>query len=416
VRQTRNNAETGRADAQLQLARLYLQGRGVPRDRTLALFWFNIAAAGGSREAVEERDKLEKSLTPTQIADAEMKGRNWKPKELLETPELEEGFREELLARTLDADHGFISLRTDKPSEQYLQSNGIEIWNTRVRFPGATAEPCTLDVVSDEAKAEAHDRTVYEKVREMLAQRGIKRPEYKPRQHPPTLFCSVFSSTDRNKVALFVKDLCHRLPEFLPQNWRLGSILESCEPQGSTGSIRITFKDAKADGASIYLMYDGSHNIGPSYVSLDIMSKSGCDDLCTDIPISELKKPLGEPTGQGTAQIVPGESGIRGEIDSIARSGKFVPLPEPQMVLGNRANSATAIRILRNDTSYPLHVLMSGPVDRRVDLAPGGSASIELPPGSYRVAARVDAAAVQPFYGVQVLEAGIEYTSQFFIK
>lgn len=113
---------------------------------------------------------------------------------------------------------------------------------------------------------------------------------------------------------------------------------------------------------------------------------------------------------------VPTQTDIRGEIDSIARSGQYSPLPDAQLGIAKNPNATTATRIIRNDTMYALHLLMSGPVDRKLDLPPNGSISIELPPGSYRVAARVDSSGVQPFYGVQVLEVGIDYTSQFYIK
>jgi len=112
------------------------------------------------------------------------------------------------------------------------------------------------------------------------------------------------------------------------------------------------------------------------------------------------------------------DTDIRSQIDSIARGGRYSPLPDPEMttLAGDPSRSANALRIIRNDTAYTLHVLMSGPTDRKVDLLPGGSTTLALPPGSYRIGARVDAASVLPFYGVQVLEGGIQYISQFGIK
>ena len=111
-----------------------------------------------------------------------------------------------------------------------------------------------------------------------------------------------------------------------------------------------------------------------------------------------------------------GETDIRHEIDVIANAGQYAPLPEDHIGMASHSNSTTATRIIRNDTSFALHLLMSGPVDRRIDLPAGGSTAVEFPPGSYRVAARVDSSSVRPFYGVQVLAAGVEYTSQFYIK
>ncbi len=42
------NAEAGDSSAQLELARIFLDGHRVPRDRTVAYFWFNVAAGRGS--------------------------------------------------------------------------------------------------------------------------------------------------------------------------------------------------------------------------------------------------------------------------------------------------------------------------------------------------------------------------------
>jgi len=125
---------------------------------------------------------------------------------------------------------------------------------------------------------------------------------------------------------------------------------------------------------------------------------------------------LSPQTGQFPNSSLNADTDIRREIDAIANGGQYAPLPDDHIGMASRPNSTTARRIIRNETSYTLHLLMSGPVDRRLDLPPGGSSSIDLPPGSYRVAARADSGSVRPFYGVQVLEVGIEYTSQFYIK
>jgi hypothetical protein len=113
---------------------------------------------------------------------------------------------------------------------------------------------------------------------------------------------------------------------------------------------------------------------------------------------------------------VSGATDIRGEIDAIARSGQYSPLPNAQMGPTRNTGASTATRILQNNTVYALHVLMSGPIDRRVELPPGGSTRIAVPPGVYRTAARVDSNTVLPFYVFQTLEAGIDYTSQFYVK
>jgi TPR repeat protein len=51
-------AEQGDAKAQTALARLYAQGRGVPRDYTAAMSWYRKAAAQGDDEAQEALARL----------------------------------------------------------------------------------------------------------------------------------------------------------------------------------------------------------------------------------------------------------------------------------------------------------------------------------------------------------------------
>jgi hypothetical protein len=123
--------------------------------------------------------------------------------------------------------------------------------------------------------------------------------------------------------------------------------------------------------------------------------------------------------GSATAQpMVEGSSAapttIRAEIDEIERSGQFTPMPVPTRtsdgsVTGNVTQEVT------NGTRYELRVLYSGPLDRDLVIQPGATQSIVLPPGSYRVAAKVSSSAVRPYYGVQPYLVG-SYTSRFYIQ
>jgi hypothetical protein len=42
--------------------------------------WFNLAAAGGDKDAAVPRDGLAKQMTPARIAEAQKLAREWKPK------------------------------------------------------------------------------------------------------------------------------------------------------------------------------------------------------------------------------------------------------------------------------------------------------------------------------------------------
>jgi hypothetical protein len=42
--------------------------------------WFSLAAAQGYQDAVKNRDMVERSMTPAQIAEAQKLAREWKSK------------------------------------------------------------------------------------------------------------------------------------------------------------------------------------------------------------------------------------------------------------------------------------------------------------------------------------------------
>lgn len=78
-------AEQGDPDAQALLGHMYANGQGVLQDYVEAHKWFNLAAAQGSSGAREARDRIEKRMTPQQLAQAQQLAREWQPKPA-ETP------------------------------------------------------------------------------------------------------------------------------------------------------------------------------------------------------------------------------------------------------------------------------------------------------------------------------------------
>jgi TPR repeat protein len=80
VRWYRKAAEQGAPSAQFNLAYLYATGRGVPKDDVQAYVWWNLAAAQGHEDANKNREIIARSMTPSQIAEAQAFSRNWKPK------------------------------------------------------------------------------------------------------------------------------------------------------------------------------------------------------------------------------------------------------------------------------------------------------------------------------------------------
>jgi uncharacterized protein len=81
-------AEQGYPQAQYNLGLFYLQGEGgTPQDNVSAHMWFNLAAArfpaSDTRNrdvAVRSRDVVAGKMTAEQIAEAQRRAREWKPK------------------------------------------------------------------------------------------------------------------------------------------------------------------------------------------------------------------------------------------------------------------------------------------------------------------------------------------------
>ena len=64
-------AEHGNFSAQLYLGLMYYHGEGVPEDRVLAYMWWNLAAANGYEDASTNKGIIAKSMTSSQIAEAQ---------------------------------------------------------------------------------------------------------------------------------------------------------------------------------------------------------------------------------------------------------------------------------------------------------------------------------------------------------
>lgn len=75
----RKAAEQGNPDAQHALGLMYRYSvAGVPQDAVLAYMLYNLAAAGGHRNAVEQRAAIGKKMTPEQVEEAQALSRTWK--------------------------------------------------------------------------------------------------------------------------------------------------------------------------------------------------------------------------------------------------------------------------------------------------------------------------------------------------
>jgi hypothetical protein len=105
-------------------------------------------------------------------------------------------------------------------------------------------------------------------------------------------------------------------------------------------------------------------------------------------------------------------SSIRSNIDQIA-GGVHQALPPPTqspLSLGQHPGWD-----IENATGYQLHLYLSGAAEREYVIPNGNSISIDLPPGAYRIAARVSSGGVKPFYATWQLGANARWSYQFYI-
>ena len=76
----RKAAEQGHAEAQHALGLMYRYHQaGMPQDKVLAYMLWNLAAAGGNHNAVEQRAAISRQMTQEQIEEAQAMSRTWRP-------------------------------------------------------------------------------------------------------------------------------------------------------------------------------------------------------------------------------------------------------------------------------------------------------------------------------------------------
>lgn len=76
----RRAADQGHIGAQAYLGLSYATGLGVPQDNIHAYMWLSVAAARGDQDAISNRTRVARQMTPPQIAEAQKLAREWKSK------------------------------------------------------------------------------------------------------------------------------------------------------------------------------------------------------------------------------------------------------------------------------------------------------------------------------------------------
>ena len=77
VKWFRLSAEKTYAGSQNNLGGMYYKGQGVPKDYALAHMWFNLSGSNGYKDAVTNRNIVEKKMSKQQIEKAQELARNW---------------------------------------------------------------------------------------------------------------------------------------------------------------------------------------------------------------------------------------------------------------------------------------------------------------------------------------------------
>ena len=76
----RKAAEQGHAEAQHALGLMYrYHVAGMPQDYVLAYMLWNLAAASGNQNAIEQRASVARQMTQEQIEEGQAMSRSWKP-------------------------------------------------------------------------------------------------------------------------------------------------------------------------------------------------------------------------------------------------------------------------------------------------------------------------------------------------
>jgi hypothetical protein len=72
-------ANRGRAESQLDIGELYEAGQGIAQDYVQAHMWYNLAAAAGVPGAEARRNELAAKMTPEQLSEAQKLASQWRP-------------------------------------------------------------------------------------------------------------------------------------------------------------------------------------------------------------------------------------------------------------------------------------------------------------------------------------------------
>jgi hypothetical protein len=224
----------------------------------------------------------------------------------------------------------------------------------------------------------------------------------------PFVLCEIVSPFNQFDHKPNVNDFLSLVWDILPAGWaKSDQTINMVAPSDSRWTAKgqllgtfTTFFAPNADGSSVMVMNDAAG------VTIAVTAHSGCQDGC---PNSYAKKGV-LPIG-GELRT----SSIKEEIERTEKTGAYTALPPPVEVAAtfNSIPGGMAMETIDNHTVYTLKVLLSGPREQEITIAPGSEQTLTFPAGVYRVLGRASSPSIRPFLGQQDYQAGKSYRSTY---
>jgi hypothetical protein len=150
-----------------------------------------------------------------------------------------------------------------------------------------------------------------------------------------------------------------------------------------------------------------SNSLGGQYALFWVPQRNFCTHIVAILPAPN--------EGQRrNASNVPGDSHLVDDAIGRIQGGQYSPMPQAQVSGGSGSGSPRLT--IENGTQYDIQVYLSGPETRSVPVPAGGTSVLDLPAGSFKLAAEIPNSSIMPFYGEQNFNNGNAYIEKFYIQ
>jgi hypothetical protein len=121
------------------------------------------------------------------------------------------------------------------------------------------------------------------------------------------------------------------------------------------------------------------------------------------------------PGSLSTGSAASPEPSVHDVVEKI-RAADHAAMPPAQRVTVNALVApGRTMMTVKNSTAYELSVFFDGPISTKLTIMPGASQDVDLAPGTFRVAGRVTAVDVLPFYGEETYSNSARYSVTFYV-